>query len=333
MTAPAPATGTTRVAVVGAGAIGRGWAALAAVHGWPVTILDTDAHATDAAMLEIADRVHSLVLLGRAEQAVAEAGLAQLKAGRSLLQACGDADWIIESVTEDLALKQRLFENFEGIAKPEAIISSSSSGLPMTDIGSHCRDQKRLVVAHPLNPPELIPLIEVVPGKFTSHQTVEAVCALLRALGRIPIALNREIPGNVVGRIAAAVYRECADLVLTDVVDVDQIDRAVSLGPSLGWAAAGPHLTYHLGAGDGGLGGFMQHLTKTFETLWGNLAKWDHLEPDQVRQLTTLVEKAYGNKLELIRGARDRRLATILKGLESSRRTSGQGPASTAQRE
>jgi 3-hydroxyacyl-CoA dehydrogenase len=327
MTAPGSASTPTRVAVIGAGAIGRGWAALAAVHGWPVTILDTDARASDSAMEEIAARVNALVRLGRGEPSIAASGLAALKAGRSLLQACGEAGWIIECVTEDLALKQRLFENIEGIARPEAIISSSSSGLPMTEIGSHCRDQRRFVVTHPLNPPELIPLIEVVPGKFTSPQTVDAVCALLRALDRIPIALKREVPGNVVGRIAAAVYRECADLVLTDVVDVDQIDRAVSLGPSLGWAAAGPHLTYHLGAGEGGLGAFMQHLMQTFETWWGSLAKWDRLEPDQVRQLTALVEKAYGNKLEVIRGARDRRLATILKGLETSRRTSGSGPA------
>jgi len=331
MSAPVRSSGVTRVAVIGAGAIGRGWAALAAVHGWPVTILDSDAKATDSAMLEIANRVNALVRLGRADHTEAEAGLARLKAGRSLLQACGDANWIIECVTEDLALKQRLLENIEGVARPDAIISSSSSGLPMTEMGSHCRDQTRLVVTHPLNPPELIPLIEVVPGKFTSAATVETVCVTLRELGRIPIALNREVPGNVVGRIAAAVYRECADLVLTDVIDVDQIDRAVSLGPSLGWAAAGPHLTYHLGAGEGGLGVFMQHLMQTFETWWGSLAKWDRLDPDQVKQLTALVEKAYGNKLELIRGARDRRLATILKGLESSRRASGpQAPAPPA---
>jgi len=324
MTAPAPPAVPTRVAVIGAGVIGRGWASLAAVHGWPVTILDSDARAADSAMLEIANRVRALVSMGRGDPAEAESGLSRLKAGRSILQACGDATWVIECVTEDLALKQRVLENIEGVARPDAIVSSSSSGLAMTDMGSHCRDQTRLVVTHPLNPPELIPLIEVVPGKFTSAATVDTVCAWLRALGRLPIALKREVPGNVVGRIAAAVYRECVDLVLTDVVDVDQIDRAVSLGPSLGWAAAGPHLTYHLGAGEGGLESFMQHLMQTFEIWWGSLAKWDRLEPEQVRQLTALVEKAYGNKLEAIRGSRDRRLATFLKGLESSRRTSGQ---------
>lgn len=315
----APVSGTVRLGIIGAGAIGRGWAALAASHGWPVAIFDTDVKVMDSAMEEIRGRVRGLIALGRAPADIAEAGLAQLRAGRSLLQACGDADWIIESAPEDLALKQRIFENVESVTRPDAIISSSSSGHTMTEIGSRCRDQKRLVTVHPLNPPELIPLIEVVPGKFTAHETVERACDWLRALGRLPIALKREVPGNVVGRISAAVYRECIDLVLTGVVDVDQIDRAVSLGPSLGWAAAGPHLTYHLGAGEGGLGAFMQHLMQTFELWWDSLAQWKKLDPEQVKALTAMVEKAYGNKLEQIRGPRDRRLASILKALESAR--------------
>jgi len=108
--------------------------------------------------------------------------------------------------------------------------------------------------------------------------------------------------------------------VLNDVVDVDDIDRAVSLGPSLGWASAGPHLTYHLGAGDGGLERFLQHLLVSFETWWGSLAQWQKLEPEQVRALTHLVERTYGSKLESIRESRDRRLASILQALEYARR-------------
>jgi len=308
------------VAVIGAGAIGRGWAALAASHGWPVAIFDTDVQTVDSAMEEIGGRLRALVALGRAAADVAETGYTRLRAARSLLKACGDADWIIEATTEDLALKQRLFENIESLAHHESIISSSSSGLPMTEIGARCRDQTRLIVTHPLNPPELIPLIEVVPGKFTAPATVATISGWLRALGRLPVQLKREIPGNVVGRISAAVYRECIDLVLNGVVDVDEIDRAVSLGPSLGWAAAGPHLTYHLGAGEGGLGVFMQHLMHTFETWWGSLAHWDKLDPEQVRALTAMVERAYGSKLEQLREPRDRRLASILKALEAARR-------------
>lgn len=315
-----PAEQPLRIAVVGAGVIGRGWASLAASHGWHTALYDPDARAIDRAMEEIQRRVRALATLGRAEPATVDEGLGRLRVGRSLLQACGDADWVIEAAPEDLALKQRLFENAEQVVRADVIISSSTSGLAMTDIGARCRDQTRLLVAHPLNPPELIPLVEVVPGKFTSPATVEAVRGHLRALGRIPIILKREVPGNVVGRISAAVYRECIDLVLSGVVDVDDIDRAVSLGPSLGWASAGPHLTYHLGAGEGGLGQFLQHLLVSFETWWGSLAQWQKLEPEQVRALTHLVERAYGSKLEQIRESRDRRLASILQALEHSRR-------------
>jgi len=318
MTPPPPRI--LNVAVVGAGAIGRGWASLCAAHGWRTALFDTDARAIDDALGEVRRRVGALVKLRRADATVAERGLSHVRVGRSQLQACHDADWVIEAVTEDLPLKQRLFENLERVAAPDAILSSCSSGLPMTDIGAHCRDQTRLVVAHPLNPPELIPLVEVVPGKFTSAATVEVVRGWLRDLGRIPVILKREVPGNVVGRIAAAVYRECIDLVLTGVIDVDDIDRAVSLGPSLGWAAAGPHLTYHLGAGEAGLGAFLQHLLQSFEVWWGSLASWTQLEPEQVRALTALVERTYGNQLDRISASRDRRLASILQALESARK-------------
>jgi 3-hydroxyacyl-CoA dehydrogenase len=176
-----------RVAVVGAGTIGRGWASLCASHGWHTALYDPDARAIDGAMDEIHRRVHALAALGRADTAVVDAGLSRLRVGRSLLQACADADWVIEAATEDLALKQRLFENIEQVVRADAILSSSTSALAMTDIGARCRDQTRLLVTHPLNPPELIPLVEIVPGKFTSSATVDAARDHLRALGRIPI--------------------------------------------------------------------------------------------------------------------------------------------------
>ena len=318
MTAPAPPK--LKVAIVGVGSIGRGWAALAAAHGWETALFDTDLKTADRAVTEIARRVRALAALGRVNADTAEGGLRRVRLGRSLLQACGEADWIIEAVPEDLAQKQRVFENITQLARADAVISSSSSGLPITEIAARARDQSRCIVAHCLNPPELIPLVEVVPGKFTSPATVETVRGWLRSLDRIPIVLKREVPGNAVGRIAAAVWRECIDLVLTGVMDVDDIDRAVSLGPGLGWAAAGPHLTYHLGASEGGVSVFLQQLLQAFETWWSSLAKWEKLEPEQLRALTALIEHAYGDKIETIREARDRRLAAILKGLDAARK-------------
>jgi 3-hydroxyacyl-CoA dehydrogenase len=321
MTTPPPAT--PKVAVVGAGAIGRGWASLCSSAGWQCAIFDTDTKVANRAVGEIERRARALVAMGRAPADTVERGLSQIRLGRSLLHACGDADWVIESVQEDLHAKQRLFGNLDQVARPEAIITSSSSGLPISEIAAHTSHQPRCLVAHPLNPPELIPLVEVVPGKFTAAPAVDRVRNWLRALGRIPIVLKREVPGNVVGRIAAAVWRECIDLVLSGVIDVDDIDRAVSLGPGLGWAAAGPHLTYHLGAGDGGVKGFLENLLVSFEGWWGTLAQWTKLEPEQVQALTSQIERAYGANLESIGDARDRRLAAILQALERSRRPSG----------
>jgi len=314
-----------KLAIVGTGVIGRGWATLGVSHGWDVVLFDTDARALDRATEEVGRRARALAGMGRADGAQVELGLARLGQGRSLLQACGQADWVIEAIGEDLSQKQRLFENLDQVARPEAILTSSSSGLPITEIAARCRAQQRCAVTHPLNPPELIPLVEIVPGKFTDQQTVETLRGWLRDLERIPIALRREVPGNVVGRISAAVWRECIDLVLTGVVDVDEVDRAVSLGPGLGWAAAGPHLTYHLGAGESGVGGFLQHLLRTFESWWGSLAQWSQLDPEQVRALTHHIENAYGDKIDQLHGARDRRLAAILHALETSRRNSSPG--------
>jgi hypothetical protein len=137
----------------------------------------------------------------------------------------------------------------------------------------------------------------------------------------MPIVVKKPVPGYVVGRIAAAVWRECIDLVLTGVIDVGDLDRAVSLGPAIGWAAAGPHLTYHLAAGDRGVTAFLQHLLGSFEGWWGQLASWQRLEPEQQRALTQGIERAYKGQVDALREARDRRLSAILQALEQARAT------------
>jgi carnitine 3-dehydrogenase len=107
--------------------------------------------------------------------------------------------------------------------------------------------------------------------------------------------------------------------VLNGVIDVSDLDRAVSLGPGLGWAAAGPHLTYHLAAGEGGVTIFLQRLLTSFEAWWGDLAAWDKLDPAQQRALIAAIDKAYEGQVDMLREARDRRLGTILRALEQSR--------------
>ena len=308
-----------KVAVIGGGDIGCGWAALCASAGWPVTVFDASARGLERAAADVPRRTRALVALGRATQGIVERGLLEFEQARSLLQAVKDADWIIEAIPEDQIAKQKLFDSIEHVAGPEALLTSSSSGLPPGDIFGRCRRQDRCLVAHPLNPPELIPLVELVPGPRTTQASVARAQEYLRALGRMPILLKRAVPGYVVGRIAAAVWRQCIDLVLQGVIDVDELDRAVSLGPALGWAAAGPNLTYHLAAGDGGVTLFLQQLLASFEGWWGELASWQRLDPEQQRALIHTIERAYKGKIDGLREARDRRLGAILRALEQAR--------------
>ena len=312
-----------KVAVIGAGDIGVGWAALCASAGWPVAIFDLNPATMERASIEIERRTRALVALGRAPEAIVERGLSDLDRASSLSDAIQDADWVIEAIHEDVAAKQKLLAAIEQVAGVDALISSSSSGLAPTEIFGRMRRLDRCLVTHPLNPPELIPIVEVVPEGRTSVAAITRAVGYLRALGRHPILLKKSIPGYVVGRIAAAVWRECIDLVLRGVISVDDLDRAVSLGPGIGWAAAGPHLTYHLAAGEGGIRGFTQQLLASFESWWQQLAHWAQLDPDQQRVLIHGIERAYKGKVEFLREARDRRLNAILRALEQARAPSG----------
>jgi len=312
-----------KVAVIGAGEIGVGWAALCASAGWPVAIFDLDPSAVERASSEVERRTRALVALGRAPESIVERGLRELERANFLSEAVQDADWVIEAIHEDVIAKQKLLAGIEQAANGEALISSSSSGLSPTEIFGRMRALDRCLVTHPLNPPELIPLVEVVPEGRTSAATIARAVDYLRALGRHPIVLKKAIAGYVVGRVAAAVWRECIDLVLKGVISVDDLDRAVSLGPGIGWAAAGPHLTYHLAAGEGGIRIFTQQLLASFESWWQELAHWSQLDPEQQRVLTQAIERAYKGKIEFLRQARDRRLSAILRSLEQARVPSG----------
>lgn len=313
------AGGQVRVAVVGAGETGRGWATLCAAHGWPVSIFDTEAGALKSAREDVVERARGLPVLLRIDAEVVEAGVASLTDGRSLLQACQDAEWVIEAIHDDRVAKQRLFEALESAAPRARVVSSSSATLTPQDLAARCRRQDRVLVAHPQQPTELVPLVEILASPQTDGLVVELTKGWLRHLGRIPVVLRKPVRGNVAGRINAAVWREAIQLVLEGVIDVDDLDRAVSVGPGLGWAAAGPHLACQLAAGRRGTAAHVQHLLQANEEIWQGLAGWSQLDPDQQHRLIAAIERAYAGQTERIRRARDRRLAAILHGLDASK--------------
>lgn len=313
------AAGQVRVAVVGLGDIGRGWAALGVANGWPVAIYDHEARAQDAAAEEIVGRAQAMLALVGADADAVRRGVAALRPGRSLLQTCGDADWVIEAIHDDLIAKQKMFEALESVAAKARAVTSSTGTLHPADLAARCRRKDRVLVANPQNPPELIPLVELLPGPDTDRAMLELLKGWLRALNRIPVTLRKPVRGNVTGRIAAAVWREAIQLILEGAIDVDDLDRAVSVGPALAWAAAGPHLTHRLAAGSRGFAGFIQQLLRSHEDVWRELATWTQLDPDHQHRLLAAIERAYEQDVDKVRIARDRRLAAILQGLEMAR--------------
>jgi 3-hydroxyacyl-CoA dehydrogenase len=134
-------------------------------------------------------------------------------------------------------------------------------------------------------------------------------------LGRAPIVFRREIPGNITGRLNAAVWRECIQLVLDGILDVEDVDRAVSIGPALGWVASGPHLENHLSAGGWGTEVFLGQLIGIYEEVWQDLADWKQLGPEDQKKLARLIEKAYASYTPELREARNQRLVRLLEAL------------------
>jgi 3-hydroxypropionate dehydrogenase (NADP+) len=308
------------------GEVGRGWAALFVAAGWPVALYDNEAHSLHEAPGDVTARARSLIQLQRASAAEVELGIKSLTVGRSLLRACGDAVWVIEAIREDLRAKQKLFESIESVAGKARIVSSSSAGFAAKDIAARCIRQERCLVAHPIFPVELMPLVELEPSPHTDATMVELLKGWLRALGRIPVTINKHVPGYVADRIAAAVWREAISLVLTGVIDVDDLDRAVSLGPALVWAAAGPHLSYCLASGKHDLEGYLQRILHAYEPTWADLASWSQLDHEQQHKLVHAIDRAYKDAIVKIRPARDRRLAGILRGLEQSKHKKSEKP-------
>lgn len=306
---------TPRVAVVGVGEIGRGWATLAIAAGWPITIYDSDADTLGPAADAIADRVVGLARLKRADAVVAEEALNQMQVGRSLLQTVAEADWVIEAVPEELNLKLKVLQQAEQVARRAAIISSSSSGYGPTILSSRLERPDRFLVTHPQDPVELIPLVEVVPGPRTDPACIEDIRFWLSMLGRAPIVFKKEIPGNLSSRLSAAMWRECIQLVVEGVLDVEDVDRAVSIGPALEWTAAGPHLDHHLDSGQWGVEVYLARLLGENEPILSDLAEWKTLGPEEQKKLIKAIDRAYSRHEPELREARLQRLVRLLEAV------------------
>jgi 3-hydroxyacyl-CoA dehydrogenase len=256
-----------RVAIIGTGVIGASWAALFLAKGLDVVATDVAPGAREKLQAFVKSAWPALKQAGLAP----DASLDRLRFTENLDNAIADAHLVQENGPERIAFKKDLYRRLDEILRSDTIIASSSSGLTMSEIQSACvHHPERCVIAHPFNPPHLIPLVELVGGAQTSEEVIRRATAFYDGLGKRTIRLHKEVPGHVANRLQAALFREVVHLIADGVVSVADADTAVSWGPGLRWGIMGPSMLYHLGGGEGGIEHF-------FEQFTGPLTAWWHV--------------------------------------------------------
>ena len=153
----------------------------------------------------------------------------------------------------------------------DTTLASSTSGLIMSEMQAGLPSAARFVVGHPFNPPHLIPLVEVVGGRETSPETIAWCLGFYRHIGKRPIHIRKEAPGHLANRLQAALWREAVSAVVSGLASVEDVDTAISAGPGLRWAVMGPHMTFHLGGGEGGITHMLEQFKPAFEAWWASM--------------------------------------------------------------
>ncbi len=296
------------VGIAGTGLIGAGWAARLLIRGFDVIAYDVSP--TAEAKLKAAIKVawpSMESLLGKPKKK------GKLSFTTDLTHVASKAQFIHEAAPERKELKVKLFHDIDAVAAPDVIISSSSSGFLPTDLQSECKHPERVIIGHPFNPVYLLPLVETVPGKLTSKDTMDAAGIYFESIGMQVLRLKKEIDGYICDRLQEALWREALHILDKDIGTTGDIDDSIVYSAGMRWAFMGSFLTYHVGGGPGGMRDFIKQFDPTLALPWTDLGfpKWnDALE-------TRLIEgtdaQAAGRTVAQIEAKRNAILVDMMK--------------------
>ena len=256
-----------RIALVGGGVIGGGWAARCLANGLEVVLTDPRAEARDYVEKTIADAWPVLEAAGLTDKG----DRSRLYFADDIATAVTQADFIQENVPEREDLKISVLEEVGLHARSDAIIASSSSGLLPSRLQSRCANPERLLIGHPFAPVYLLPLVEVVGGDQTSAESISRAGQFYRSIGMRPLHVRREIEAYIADRLQESLYREALHLIDEGVATVAEIDAAVTGGPGLRWAFMGTFLAWHLGGGPGGMRHTIEQFGPALELPWSHM--------------------------------------------------------------
>ena len=303
-----------KIACIGSGLIGQGWATLFAAAGFGVTMQDISDDKLKGSLEQVRLNLRHLEDNGRLKTETTASAYRLIRTTLNLAEAVKDADYILESVPDNYAAKKPLFKEMDELASPDTILASSSSGLLMSEIQTEVVRPERCVLVHPFLPVHLLPLVEVVGGDQTVPETVEITCRLMKKIGKTPVQLKKEVSGYIVNRLQAAILREAIDLVASGVARAEDVDQAFCTGMGMRDPFIGPLLRAHL-AGNG-IENFVENYAESYRLRWGSMAGWDTITSsvketliDSVNQMPIIRD----HSLEEIKTWRDKMLMEISK--------------------
>ena len=298
-----------KIAVIGTGVIGTGWIVRCLAHNKKVIAYDKDLRLEKKLISEIKRAWPFIKKLFNKKKI----NLKNFKYVNSIEEAVKEADFIQECATENYKIKIKLMNIIGNFTKPNAIISSSSSGLLPTKIYSKCKNPARAIIGHPFNPVYLCPGVEIVPGKKTKKNFLNKANKFYKSISMNPIMVKKELPGYLADRLQEALWREALHIINEGYATTKDLDRAIEDGPGLRWSLMGTFLTFHLAGGKAG----MKHMLKQF----GPALKlpWTKLKaPKLSKKLSSRViagtrQQAKGKSVAMISNIRDEYLVNLQK--------------------
>jgi 3-hydroxyacyl-CoA dehydrogenase len=261
-----------RVGIVGAGLIGRSWAIVFARAGWTVSLFDPVAGVAAGALPQIESELTALSRLGLVDDP--KAASARVHAADRLEQALADADFVQENGPEDVTAKIDIFFKLDALAPRETILASSTSAIVASRFTEKLAGRDRCLVAHPVNPPHLVPVVELCGAPWTSQDVIARARSVYESIGQVPVTVRREVEGFILNRLQGALLAEAFRLVGEGYVSPQDLDHTIKDGLGLRWSFMGPFETIELNA-PGGIPDYCARYTGFYKRLQASPATPD----------------------------------------------------------
>ncbi|MHB2166880.1 3-hydroxyacyl-CoA dehydrogenase [Alsobacter sp. R-9] len=308
-------TQTPTVAIIGAGLIGRAWAALFARSGWEVRVFDPVPEVLAHAPERIATELHLLARHGLCDDP--ESARRSVHVVGSLAEAVSGACFVQENGPETEEAKRSIFSELDRLADADAILASSTSAVVPSRFTESLAHRQRCLVGHPVNPPHLVPLVEVCPAPWTNPTVVEQATAIYTSIGQVPVMVRKEVEGFVLNRLQGAVLAEAFRLVAEGVMSPQDVDHTIKDGLGLRWSFMGPFETIDLNS-PGGLSEYCDRYMGFYRRIAAQAAgasAFDEASLERVK--TTWLSPADARRIADRTAWRNERLAALRRHKQS----------------